>query len=331
MVGCSGSGSGSAGGQGDSSSPSETAATSGTTVPASTEPPSTSEPSAEPAARPSAGCGAEAPKIDIGTYVEESRPAGDAMDYWRLRLPTDFSNDTPSPLVFAFHGAGSNPAQQVLYANFDAHADEDNAIIVAPKSRESAWRPLNGPDLELIDYLLTEIPKRFCVDLDRIYSTGMSSGAFTTATLACTHPGEFAAFAGVTANFYAKAVCSETEPIDIVTFHGTADPIVKFGDAKPIDGIPTEGGVAAGFATGWAGHDACDPEPVDEKIGEDVTKRTWPGCDAGGSVTFYVIDGGGHTWPGSIALPEERFGPTTATISATDLIWEFFMSHRLGD
>ena len=287
--------------------------------------------SGTPATNASAGCQSQVPHVDIGTYVEQSRVVGDSMDTWMIRLPKNYSQDVAAPLVFNFHGAGSNPKEQVLYSNFDAHADEDHAILVAPKSRERAWSPLKGPDAELIDYLLAEIPARYCVDLDRVFSTGMSSGAFTTAVLACTHPDAYAAFAGVTANFYSVEACGGTEPIDIMTFHGTADPIVEFGNEQPIDGIATEGGVAARFATGWSQHNGCDPQPEDTKIGSDVTQRVWAGCEDGGSVTFYVIDGGGHTWPGAIALPEQRFGATTATISATDLIWEFFMSHSLGD
>jgi polyhydroxybutyrate depolymerase len=40
-------------------------------------------------------------------------------------------------------------------------------------------------------------------------------------------------------------------------------------------------------------------------------------------VTFYTIEGGGHTWPdGLVDLP--AFGATTRTIDATDLILNFF-------
>jgi polyhydroxybutyrate depolymerase len=279
----------------------------------------------------SAGCNAEATQVDIGTYVEQSRVVGDSMDTWMIRLPKNYSQEVAAPLVFNFHGAGSNPKEQVLYSNFDAHADEDHAILVAPKSRERAWSPLKGPDAELIDYLLAEIPARYCVDLDRVFSTGMSSGAFTHGGARVHPPRRVCGLCRCDGQLLFSRCMWGTEPIDIMTFHGTADPIVEFGNEQPIDGIATEGGVAARFATGWSQHNGCDPQPEDTKIGSDVTQRVWAGCEDGGSVTFYVIDGGGHTWPGAIALPEQRFGATTTTISATDLIWEFFMSHSLGD
>jgi polyhydroxybutyrate depolymerase len=39
---------------------------------------------------------------------------------------------------------------------------------------------------------------------------------------------------------------------------------------------------------------------------------------------LYVIDGGGHTWPGSIDVA--RLGATTHEIYATDEIWDFFQA-----
>jgi len=43
---------------------------------------------------------------------------------------------------------------------------------------------------------------------------------------------------------------------------------------------------------------------------------------------FYIVDGGGHTWPG--AIPITRFGMTTTQISASATIWAFFAAHRMA-
>ncbi|TAK57793.1 MAG: hypothetical protein EPO22_11710 [Dehalococcoidia bacterium] len=47
-------------------------------------------------------------------------------------------------------------------------------------------------------------------------------------------------------------------------------------------------------------------------------------CAGDAAVVLYVIDGGGHTWPGSIDVP--RLGATTHEIMATDQIWDFFQA-----
>jgi len=51
--------------------------------------------------------------------------------------------------------------------------------------------------------------------------------------------------------------------------------------------------------------------------------RTYGGCDHGLAATLYTIEGGGHTWPGG-TVDLTQFGGTTHTISATDLILDFF-------
>ena len=78
----------------------------------------------------------------------------------------------------------------------------------------------------------------------------------------------------------------------------------------------------------WAEHDGCDAAFKDEPIGTDVRKRTWTSCRAGGEVVFYIIDGGGHTWPGSI--PIDSLGKTTTQIDASATIWDFFQAHPLA-
>jgi polyhydroxybutyrate depolymerase len=76
----------------------------------------------------------------------------------------------------------------------------------------------------------------------------------------------------------------------------------------------------------WAAYDGCGPTFTDEQLGTEVRKRTWPGCQ-GAETTFYIIDGGGHTWPGSIDVG--RLGHTTKQIDASATLWDFFKSHSL--
>jgi polyhydroxybutyrate depolymerase len=41
----------------------------------------------------------------------------------------------------------------------------------------------------------------------------------------------------------------------------------------------------------------------------------------------YRITGGGHTWPGELA--DSGPGHVTQTISATQVMWDFFLNHPL--
>jgi polyhydroxybutyrate depolymerase len=72
----------------------------------------------------------------------------------------------------------------------------------------------------------------------------------------------------------------------------------------------------------------CQPEPTVTPIGADVRQLAYA-CPADETVELYVVDGGGHTWPGSEANARVAAiaGPTTTTIDATDLILDFFEEH----
>jgi polyhydroxybutyrate depolymerase len=68
------------------------------------------------------------------------------------------------------------------------------------------------------------------------------------------------------------------------------------------------------------------PDKVDD--GTTVRQEIYgPGKD-GAEVVLFVINGGGHTWPGR-QWPVPWLGKTTKDISANDLMWEFFQKHPM--
>jgi polyhydroxybutyrate depolymerase len=156
----------------------------------------------------------------------------------------------------------------------------------------------------------------------------MSNGGALTVVLACTMPDRFAAFAPVAALGY-RTGCGGTRAVPIVGFAGTADPIVPFNGGR----VTCCGGAlvkaAPASMAGWAAHDRCAREFSETRIGADVRKRTWPDCASGSEVVFYIVDGGGHTWPGS-AIHINTLGKTTDQIDASATIWNFFEAHALS-
>jgi polyhydroxybutyrate depolymerase len=56
-------------------------------------------------------------------------------------------------------------------------------------------------------------------------------------------------------------------------------------------------------------------------------RRTWSGCAKSSATIHYIIEGGGHTWPGSI--PIKSLGLTTKQIDASSIIWKFFSAYSL--
>ena len=58
----------------------------------------------------------------------------------------------------------------------------------------------------------------------------------------------------------------------------------------------------------------------------------YSGCNDDVPLGFYTIEGAGHTWPGSsISAAIPTLGVTNLDISATEIAWEFFGQHTLGE
>ncbi len=118
-------------------------------------------------------------------------PAGDKPRTGELRLagvqvhvPASARADRPAGLLVLRHGAGGDPEQALwLVKQF---ADEENLIVVAPKSDEATWDVLRvgfGPDVALIDGALAAVFAEYAIDPMRIAIGGFSDGASYALTL----------------------------------------------------------------------------------------------------------------------------------------------------
>ncbi len=138
---------------------------------------------------------------------------------------------------------------------------------------------------------------------------------------------------------YYLHIPTSKQPISIIAFHGTDDPLVPFNGGTVRGG--SAGGVggevlsATDTAARWARFDGCADRPevidlpdVDPGDGTRVQRETYGTCQGGSAVVLYTIAGGGHTWPGGLQyLPAALIGKTSRDIDATQLIWEFFTQH----
>jgi len=123
----------------------------------------------------------------------------------------------------------------------------------------------------------------------------------------------------------------------VIAFHGTEDPILPYAGGGLnatriaelqyyVDGLP--GGLPAPLGIDdsmrrWAEHNGCAPDYVEEQVSPEVRRRTWSDCDA--ATVLYIVDGGGHAWPGKpVPQFEPMFGHATTEIDASSLIFSFF-------
>ncbi len=268
-----------------------------------------------------------------GQVAQSFTYAGKSRTY-QLYVPAAYKGTKRVPLVFDFHGFGSNAVQQMVYGNFKPQANANNFVIVAPDGQDGpGGRHFNltneqglQNDIAMVTSLLTHIEATLCVDPARVYATGMSDGGAMTSVLACLASDKFAAFAPVAVIIYCGSAKSRVVPL--ISFNGTADPVVPFnGGAVHCCGGTVLKSKPVAMAN-WAAHDHCNPKFTDTRLGTEVVRRTWSGCATSGAVVHYIIEGGGHTWPGSIPIPS--LGLTTQQIKASDVIWKFFAAHKLS-
>ena len=296
---------------------STTAGTSSSTSSSST---STTMPVPRRPARPSDGCGT-APAV---TGPAKDAPGDVALTFafdgaertYRLGIPTGYDPDTPAPLALNLHGAGSNAFQASTYSDLPARAAEFGVITVTPDAIEGRWDlgPADPDDAFLVA-LVTDVAAHYCVDLTRVHAVGMSLGAWRAGATACRHSDLFASAVLVTVEVWPQGC----PPMSMIAFHGTADPVVPYGEGA--DPGVVVGGPNAGLSgardniVSWATGGGCDGGHDDEQIGDDVDHWVATGCPDGIAVELYTIHGGEHTWPGA----DITIGATTQTIDATDL------------
>ena len=250
------------------------------------------------------------------------------------------------PLVLELHGRGIDAETFDRMTGFGALAGEEGFVLALPSAvgeiwndgREAAPKGRRPDDVGYLTAVIDDATARLPIDPGRIYVVGMSNGATMAGRLACELAERIAAVAQVagTAAAAVAATCHPARPVPILNIHGSAD-----------DYAPYEGGVrhslrgrvvlrhAAGPSVGiddwarfWTAANGALEGPVLSALPPDITIRTWHGPTPSADVTFYRIEGGGHTWPSSrFSLPALLFGRTSRTFDATRVSWDFLARH----
>jgi polyhydroxybutyrate depolymerase len=226
----------------------------------------------------------------------------------------------------------------------NAIADREDFIVVYPQGTNNFWndgreRAPQADDVGFIRLLIAHLEKTLNVDSRRIYAAGISNGGMFTQRLACELGDKIAAMASVAAsmpeNYSVR--CRPTDAISVLMIHGTDDPLVPYrgGALPPASNIGGKVWPVADTIKYWAAHDKCSDKPninyLPDKDSQDRTvtrHEEYVGCFRGTDVVLYVVEGGGHTWPGANQyLPERVVGTTARDFDGSEVIWDFFKHH----
>ncbi|HAH44413.1 prolyl oligopeptidase family serine peptidase [Gimesia sp.] len=142
-----------------------------------------------------------------------------------LSLPENYDEKEKWPLILFLHGAGERGEDLDLVTvhgppKLIKNGKEFPFIVVSPQCPEDQlWQPVE------LTALLNDIEKKYKVDKDRIYVTGLSMGGFGTWSLAAYTPYRFAALVPICGGgekFWVKKI----KHVPIWVFHGAKDTAV---------------------------------------------------------------------------------------------------------
>lgn len=283
---------------------------------------------------------AAAPRREL---VKKSLVVDGVTRTYFYHLPASQRDPANAPLVLAFHGGGGQGRSMQRLTGLNRVADREGFIVVYPDGLQRHWNDSRNlstaDDVKFVRALIREMAQNHNIDRHRVYAAGISNGGFFSIRLACELSDTLAAVAAVAATMPEQlpGQCRPVRPISVMFLHGTSDPLV-----------PIQGGGIAGGRHGqavsldaavrfWREHDRAAAHPQVERLPHhdardptQVERQTYGGGSEGSEVVVYIIENGGHTWPGGWQYaPAILVGKTTRDIEGSEVIWAFFKRHHL--
>lgn len=272
-------------------------------------------------------------------------------------VPDSYNDNKKTPLMFSFHGAGSDGPGQAFLSEFEKVAEEEGFIVVYPSSividengeviedDDSEFDPdspirknwnSGGADPNstlgkiddvgftsaLIDYFV----ERYNIDVTQVYASGMSNGAMMSNRLAVELSDRIAGIAAVTGGLSISSSPSRQEnPIPVVLIMGDDDPIVPYAVTHPTVNY----WVKANEIKGNGKPKVSYLPQIVENDPTKIRKEAYLGGKYGTKVVLYTVEGGGHTWPsGPQYLAPELIGLTSEHMNASEVIWKELRTHK---
>ena len=257
---------------------------------------------------------------------------------YQLYIPSSYSENSLSPLMFNFHGGNGTSQGQIAISDMRALADENNFILVYPQAIADPtddgslnWifkGDSDHDDIYFIDALISELSAEYQIDLERVYVCGYSLGGEFVYELLCRLNSKIAAGVAVarTMGQYQYENCNPEHPTALMTILGTEDyesnynGVVYNGITYYISADDTH--------QYWVDFNNTENNPVEIELpnysnsdGTTVTKRVWDNGDLCVVVSELRVNGGGHDWPGS-------FG--NMDINSDTEIWNFVSNFSIN-
>jgi polyhydroxybutyrate depolymerase len=285
------------------------------------------------------GCSSHANRIDLGMSVHSLNFAGAQRSY-SLFVPARVGR--AAALLIVLHGGRGNGDGVADLTQFNQIARREGFVVAYPNALDGNWtdgraevaRP-GESDVGFVRVLIDDVSRRAAIDPRAVFVAGISNGGMMAQRLGCELSDRVAAIASVAAHMPQQLAdtCRPARMIGVMLIPGTRDPIMPYQGGEITRG---EGGrvlSADASAALWANLLRCAPRPAVIALpdrsadGTRVLHERYACGARGAALERYVIEGGGHTWPGGKQyLPRTVIGQTSREIDASETIWRFFAS-----
>lgn len=246
--------------------------------------------------KPSAGCGKMNPAQGARTIMTSGMTAN-----YNVRLPTGYNATTPMPLGFGFHGFG-NGACGPTSGECQGFAALP-AVTVYMKSISQGWEQaaVLQQNITYFTDVVAVMKNEYCIDENRIFVAGVSSGAQFVEHLTCRFGDwlwQVTPVCGGVVNA-ANMNCKGTPPILVI--HGVTDSAGNYGQGVA-EMFARRNGCSATLPAGLQKAKA-DMMAAFQAMRTEQVCMDWEGCTAN-PVRFCIssqmtYNGLTHGWPRS--------------------------------
>lgn len=289
-------------------------------------------------------------RMDLGIKAHKITVDGLERKYRKVVPPRARQ---PMPLVLVLHGGGfgDRGAEHVIsYTKFSRLALKERFVVVYPMGVDGNWNDGRGvhhirtqreniDDVKFIRRVVDEVASSHPIDRSRVFSTGISNGAFMSHRLAAEASDLITGIAPVVGSASQSVYdnFSPQYPLSLFVIQGDTDPLVPFAGGN----VGLKNRQPRGYAVAtektvarYLAHNGINSKPTvsmmpdnDPDDGTTTERRIYPAGTNGVKVQLYVVKNGGHTWPGARQyLPVKLVGKTSGDFDATEAIWNFFKS-----
>jgi polyhydroxybutyrate depolymerase len=275
---------------------------------------------------------AASPSAPVGSDVSGNITFGKIERTYLLHLPPASTRLEPTPIVVAFHGWPMTALKMADVTHLSAVADEHGFAVLYPQGYGDSWSVPGGlptpaheagvDDVAFVRALLDSVGPQYHLETSRAMATGISNGGHMVQTLGCQLADHLVGIVPVAAPLQTgnASKCSPSRSLSVLEIVGTFDQkAATFPDTLAF----------------WEHADKCPGVPVGSSLSDaavdqtTVTISSFTDCRGGTEVTGYLVNGGGHAWPGGKPLGgTDEVGVTTRQFDASELIWDFFSRHQ---